>query len=48
MIEDVIYGHKEAEFILMPIDLNGHYHLLVLDIPKSKVYAVFVPYVRRI
>lgn len=35
-MEDVIYGHKQAELILMHIVLNGHYHLVTLDIPNQK------------
>lgn len=36
MIENIIYRHMQVKLILMPNMLNGHYHLLVLDIPNQK------------
>lgn len=42
-----MYGHKDAEIILMPIIFNGHYHLLMLDLEneKYKHYPSLEPFV---
>ena len=36
MVEDGIFGYNLAKIISVPIVLNGHYHLLVLDKVKMK------------
>lgn len=36
IMEDVIYRHKQAKLILMPIVLNDYYRMLVPDIPNQK------------
>lgn len=35
-MEDVIYWHKTAKLILMPIILHDHYHFLILGIQNIK------------
>lgn len=36
MMEDVMYDHKNAKIIMMPIVLNGNYHFLMLDMENEK------------
>lgn len=35
IMEDMLYGHKQVELILMPVILNGYYHLLILENPSQ-------------
>ena len=36
MVEDAIYDYDNIELILMPIVLNNHYHLFLLDKADQK------------
>ena len=44
MVEDGIFGYNLAKIISVPIVLNGHYHLLILDKGKRKyIHYSFLP-----